>query len=149
MPYNMNKRDDRISHNPKRIMTASTASTATVADLKDSMETIDSIADLLFGAESSDAKLTRLITEAKAAKVKADAAAAHLAAVRARLLDEMTEAGLTRFDAPEGKVSVSKGRRTIAVTDKALKAEIKLIQERGVRTGRCEVKEGSPFVTIR
>ena len=148
MPYTMNKRDDRISHNPKRIMTASTASTA-AAEIREVSETVDAIADLLFGTESTDAKVRRLITEAKAAKVKADAAAAHLAAVRARLLDEMTEAGLTRFDAPEGKVSVSKGRRTIAVTDKALKAEIKLIQERGVRTGRCEVKEGSPFVTIR
>ena len=129
-------------------MTASTASTA-AAEIREVSETVDAIADLLFGTESTDAKVRRLITEAKAAKVKADAAAAHLAAVRARLLDEMTEAGLTRFDAPEGKVSVSKGRRTIAVTDKALKAEIKLIQERGVRTGRCEVKEGSPFVTIR
>ena len=126
-----------------------TTTTAAAAEIREVSETIDAIADLLFGAEGSDAKLTRLITEAKAAKVKADAAAAHLAAVRSRLLDEMTEAGLTRFDSPEGKVSVSKGRRTIAVTDKALKAEIKLIQERGVRTGRCEVKEGSPFVTIR
>ena len=148
MPYTMNKRDDRISHNLKRIMTASTASTA-AAEIREVSETVDQIADLLFGTESTDARLSRLIVEAKAAKVKADAAAAHLAAVRSRLLDEMTEAGLTRFDSPEGKVSVSKGRRTIAVTDKALKAEIKLIQERGVRTGRCEVKEGSPFVTIR
>lgn len=129
-------------------MTASTASTA-AAEIREVSETVDQIADLLFGTETTDAKVRRLITEAKAAKVKADAAAAHLAAVRSRLLDEMTEAGLERFDAPEGKVSVSKGRRTIAVTDKALKAEIKLIQERGVRTGRCEVKEGSPFVTIR
>ena len=126
-----------------------TTTTAAAAEIREVSETIDAIADLLFGAEGSDAKLTRLITEAKAAKVKADAAAAHLAAVRSRLLDEMTEAGLTRFDSPEGKVSVSKGRRTIAVTDKALKAEIKLIQERGVRTGRCEDKEGSPFMTIR
>jgi hypothetical protein len=46
-------------------------------------------------------------------------------------------------------VTVCKGKRTVSVTDPALKAEISLIKERGVRTGRCTEKTGDPYVIIK
>ena len=65
------------------------------------------------------------------------------------LLTLMDRAGLDRARTDVGTVTVCAGKRTVAVTDPALKAEIKLIQERGVRTGRCEERIGARYLMIR
>ena len=46
-------------------------------------------------------------------------------------------------------ITVCNGKRTVSVTDPALKAEIKLLQERGVRTGRCEERVGQKYCLTR
>jgi len=48
-----------------------------------------------------------------------------------------------------GSVTLSKGRRTVKVTDKALNAQITLLKEQGIALGKCEESVGSPFVTVR
>ena len=117
--------------------------------LSKTMDTVDAIADLVFDGESYAIRLDRAVVAAKQAKADADAAAKHLADIRAEILSMMQESGLASFDCPDGKVTVCKGRRTVSVTDKALAAEIALIKERGVRTGRCTEKQGDPYVTIK
>lgn len=113
------------------------------------MDTVDAIADLMFDNESFDLRLDRAVVAAKQAKLDADAAAAHLADLRAEILSMMQQSNLAIFQCPNGTVTVCKGRRTVSVTDPALKAEISLIKERGVRTGRCTEKTGDPYVTIK
>jgi hypothetical protein len=76
-----------------------------------------------------------------AESAKRDAAAALLAA--------MQSADLTSASTPAGKVSVCSGRRTVKITCKALSAEIKLMQERAVRTGRATESVGDPYVMLR
>lgn len=90
------------------------------------------------------------------------AAASYAAAVRAlkaadtakhdaaaALLTVMQNANLTSAATDSGKVSVCAGRRTVKVTCKALAAEIKLMQERAVRTGRATESIGDPYVMLR
>lgn len=78
----------------------------------------------------------------ESAKVeKATAAAALLAALQ--------DAALDCADTPSGKVTISNGRRTIVVTCPALKAEIRAMEERAVRTGRAEQRIGTPFPVLR
>lgn len=91
-----------------------------------------------------------------------DAAAAYRAAVQAvsdaetvkreaaaALLQAMTEAALTVARTVSGTVSVCDGRETVVIVCPALKAEIAAIQQRSVRTGRGELRKGSPYVTLR
>ena len=65
------------------------------------------------------------------------------------LLTLMDSNGLDKIKTDKGSVTVCKGKRTVSVTDPALKAEIKLLQERGVRTGRCEERIGQRYCMIR
>jgi hypothetical protein len=65
------------------------------------------------------------------------------------LLMLMDSNGFDKVKTDNGSVTVCKGKRTVAVTDPALKAEIKLIQERGVRTGRAEERTGQRYCLIR
>lgn len=65
------------------------------------------------------------------------------------LLNLMDSLQLEKIKTDKGSVTVCKGKRTVAVTDPALKAEIKLLQERGVRTGRCEERVGQRYCMIR
>ena len=65
------------------------------------------------------------------------------------LLELMDSHGLDRIKTDKGSVAVCNGKRTVSVTDPALKAEIRLIQERGVRTGRCEERIGQRYCMIR
>jgi effector-binding domain-containing protein len=113
------------------------------------MDTLDAITDIMFDNESFDIRLDRAVVAAKQAKADADAAAKHLADLRAEILSMMQQSNLAIFQCPNGTVTVCKGRRTVSVTDPALKAEISLIKERGVRTGRCTEKTGDPYVTIK
>jgi hypothetical protein len=84
------------------------------------------------------------------ATVEAEAAAkAAKAAAAATLLAEMMAAGLSAARTGAGTVSVSDGRETIAITCKALAAEIEAMRQRSVRTGRGELRKGDPFVTLR
>ena len=117
--------------------------------LSKTMDAIDAIADVVCDGESYAIRLDRAVVAAKQAKADADAAAKHLADIRADILSLMQQSDLAVFQCPDGTVTVCKGRRTVSVTDPALKAEIKLLQERGVRTGRCTVKTGDPYVTIK
>lgn len=125
------------------------ATNAAGLNLHATADAIDLIADLVFETESFDLRLDRAVVAAKQAKMDADAAAKHLADIRAEILTMMQESGLATFDCPDGKVTVCKGRRTVSVTDKALAAEITAIKERGVHTGRCAEKIGAPYVTIK
>ena len=65
------------------------------------------------------------------------------------LLTLMDSNGFDKIKTDNGSVTVCAGKRTVSVTDPALKAEIKLIQERGVRTGRCEERIGQRYCMIR
>lgn len=113
------------------------------------MESIDPSADHAFAGETFDARIDRAILQAKNARKAADAATAFLAATRAEILSLMVESDLATFDGNFGKVTVCKGKRTVSVTDKALAAEITLLKERGVRTGRCTEKNGAEYVIIK
>jgi len=91
---------------------------------------------------ASAAAYARAVAALKAAEsAKRDAANCLLAA--------MQSAELTSASTPAGKVSVCSGRRTVRVTCKALAAEIKLMQERAVRTGRATESVGDPYVMLR
>jgi hypothetical protein len=88
---------------------------------------------------SAYARAVAVLREAESAK--RDAATSLLAA--------MQSADLTSASTPAGKVSVCSGRRTVKITCKALAAEIKLMQERAVRTGRAVESIGDPYVMLR
>jgi hypothetical protein len=130
-------------------MTKTTAADVFAADLKVTVDAIDAIADVAFAGESFDVRIDRAIVQAKIAKRAAEDAAQYLAQVRAEILSTMVESGLATFESEAGKVTVCKGKRTVSVTDKALAAEIALIKERGVRTGRCTEKQGADYVIVK
>ena len=123
--------------------------TTNTVNLNRTVEAIDLIADVVCNNDSFDLKLDRLVIAAKQAKADADAAAEHLATVRAEILSMMQENGLATFDCPDGTVTVCKGRRTVSVTDRGLKAEITAMKERGIKSKRCVEKIGDPYVTIK
>ena len=129
--------------------TANTATDNTANSVKRTVEAIDLIADVIFQTESFDLKLDRLVIAAKAAKADADAADKRLSDLRAEILSMMQESNLATFDCPDGKVTVCKGRRTVTVTDRGLKAEITAMKERGIKSKRCVEKIGDPYVTIK
>jgi hypothetical protein len=90
------------------------------------------------------------LAAAAATAIAAEKAAAEASkAARAALLAAMQEAGQASLKTAVGTVSVVSGRRTVKVTCKALQAEIKLMQERAVRTGRAVESIGAPYVSIR
>lgn len=130
-------------------MSSTTAADVFAADLKVTVDAIDQICDLVFDTESFDVRIDRYVVEAKIAKRAADDAAQYLAQIRAEILSLMVESNLATFESEAGKVTVCKGKRTVSVTDKALAAEISLIKERGVRTGRCTEKQGADYVIIK
>ena len=118
-------------------------------DLSKTLDSIDAIADVVFDTESFDLRIDRAIVAAKQAKADADAAAQYLASLRSEILSLMVESNLATFESEAGRVTVCKGKRTVSVTDKTLAAEISLIKERGVRTGRCAEKQGADYVIIK
>lgn len=65
------------------------------------------------------------------------------------LLSLMDSLQLERIKTDKGSVTVCAGKRTVSVTDRKLKAEIKLLQERGVLTGKCEERIGQRYCMIR
>lgn len=129
--------------------TSTTAAAHYAASLTQTVDAIDAIADLVFDTETFDVRIDRRVAEAKIAKRAADDAAQYLATIRAEILSLMIESDLAIFESEAGKVTVCKGKRTVSVTDKALAAEIALIKERGVRTGRCTEKQGADYVIIK
>lgn len=130
-------------------MTKTTPADVFAADLKVTADALDAISNVAFAGESFDVRIDRAIVEAKIAKRAADDAAQYLAQVRTEILLMMIDSDLATFESESGKVTVCKGKRTVSVTDKALAAEIALIKERGVRTGRCTEKQGADYVIIK
>jgi hypothetical protein len=69
------------------------------------MDTLDAITDIVFDNESFDLRLDRAVVAAKQAKADADAAAAHLADLRAEILSMMQQSNLAVFQCPDGTVT--------------------------------------------
>jgi hypothetical protein len=93
--------------------------------------------------------ISTLVSDIKAKKAQLEALKAALEKDQQILVDQMKQSGETKLATDHGTVILCKGRRTVVVTDPALKAEIKLIEERGVRTGRCEERIGRQYCMIR
>ena len=93
--------------------------------------------------------ISTLVSDIKAKKAQLEALKAALEKDQQILVDQMKQSGETKIATDHGTVILCKGRRTVVVTDPALKAEIKLIEERGVRTGRCEERIGRQYCMIR
>ena len=95
------------------------------------------------------AQIAHLIEAINEQKQKVEYETSVLKARQEMLLTLMDSNGFDKIKTDNGSVTVCAGKRTVAVTDPALKAEIKLIQERGVRTGRCEERIGQRYCMIR
>lgn len=95
------------------------------------------------------AQIAALIEAINDQKQKVEYETSVLKARQEMLLTLMDSNGFDKIKTDNGSVTVCAGKRTVAVTDPALKAEIKLIQERGVRTGRCEERIGQRYCMIR
>jgi hypothetical protein len=95
------------------------------------------------------AQIAALIEGIRDQKSKVEYEESVLKARQEMLLELMDSNGFDRIKTDKGSVTVCKGKRTVVVIDPALKAEIKLIQERGVRTGRCEERIGQRYCMIR
>lgn len=93
----------------------------------------------IYALASTYAQAVQAMKQAEQAKAEASLA----------LLQAMQANELTSYATPSGKISVCQGRRTVKITCKALQAEIKLMQERAVRTGRAAESVGSPYVMLR
>lgn len=83
------------------------------------------------------------------ARDAAEAAELSRVTAAAELLNAMVAAELPCCQCDSGKVTVISGRRTISIVDPALTAEINLLKERGVRTGRAVANIGKNFTTLR
>lgn len=94
-------------------------------------------------------QVVALIEAINEQKKKVEYETSVLKARQEMLLTLMDSLQLEKIRTDKGSVTVCKGKRTVAVTDPALKAEIKLLQERGVRTGRCEERIGQRYCMIR
>jgi hypothetical protein len=94
------------------------------------------------------AQIAHLIDAIREQKEKVEYETSVLKARQEMLLTLMDSHGFDKVKTDSGSVTVCKGKRTVSVIDPALKAEIKLIQERGVRTGRCEEKVGNRYCMI-
>lgn len=84
-----------------------------------------------------------------ALKQKRDAIIKELKAQEQILLDLMDESGETRLRTDAGTITVCKGKRTVVVTDPVLKAELRLLQERGVKEGRAKERIGNRYCMVR
>jgi len=93
--------------------------------------------------------ISELISDIKAKKAQLEALKAELEADQQILIDHMKQSGETKLKTDNGTAILCKGRRTVVVTCPALNAEIKLMKERGVRTGRCEERIGTEYCMIR
>ncbi len=82
------------------------------------------------------------------ARDAAEAAESNRVSAAAELLKSMVEAELPCCQCDSGKVTVISGRRTVSIVDPALTAEIKLLQERGVRTGRAIANIGKDYTKL-
>lgn len=71
------------------------------------------------------------------------------ATAAADLLLALQDAALECAATASGNVTIAAGRRTVKVIDPALSAEIKLLQERGVRTGRAVETIGGAYPILR
>jgi len=118
---------------------------ATAAAITQAAEAITQAAEAL----PYDKQLEAAIIRAKAARKAADDAADHVEACRQDVLDLMVQSDLGSFQCPFGTVKVCQGKRTISVTDKKLTAEIAVMKERGIKTGRSVIKIGADYVTIK
>ena len=94
-------------------------------------------------------QISHLIEAINEQKQKVEYETSVLKARQEMLLKLMDSHGFERIKTDNGSVTVCAGKRTVAVTDPTLKAEIKLLQERGVRTGRCEERIGQRYCMIR
>lgn len=94
-------------------------------------------------------QIVALIEAIQDQKQKVEEESSVLKARQEMLLNLMDSLQLERIKTDKGSVTVCNGKRTVSVTDPALKAEIKLLQERGVRTGRCEERIGKRYCMIR
>lgn len=90
-----------------------------------------------------------LVKQVNDAKDASDAANKVLASAKQNLMLAMQQSDLKIVETEIGKVTLCNGKRTVKVTCKALASEIKLMQERGVRTGRATESIGSPYIMIR
>jgi len=93
--------------------------------------------------------ISTLVSNIKHTKAQLEALKQQLESDQQVLIDLMKQSDQTKIATDNGTAILCKGRRTVVVTDPALKAEIKLIQERGVRTGRCEERIGKEYCMIR
>ena len=90
-----------------------------------------------------------LIEQVNAAKDAADRAAEVLQNAKENLMLAMQQSDFKNVKTDAGSATLCDGKRTVRVTCKALQAEIKLMQERAVRTGRAAESIGSPYLMIR
>jgi len=102
-------------------------------------------------SEISDPKeqVAHFIESIKEQKFKVEYETSVLKARQEMLLALMDSLQLERIKTDKGSVTVCAGKRTVSVTDRKLKAEIKLLQERGVHTGKCEERIGQRYCMIR
>jgi len=91
-------------------------------------------------------KLTAIVARLQDAS---DDATAALQKARAELLELMQAAELRSVQTPTGTVTVVAGRRSVRVTDRALKAYLTAIQEDAVKEGRAVESYGSPYVSLK
>ena len=82
------------------------------------------------------------------ARDAAEAAESSRVEAAAELLLAMQTAELTACQCDSGKISVIAGRRTVSIVDPALTAEINLLKERGVRTGRAVANIGKDYTRL-
>ena len=118
---------------------------ATAAAITQAAEAITQAAEALPYNQQLEAAIIRT----KAARQAADDAADHLESCRKDVLDLMVKSDLGSFQCPFGTVKVCKGRRTISIVDKKLSAEIAVMRERGIKSGRAVIKIGADYVTIK
>jgi hypothetical protein len=70
-------------------------------------------------------------------------------------VDDLKEQMIAVIESPQtvktcwGSVTLSAGKRTVKVTDRALSAQITLLKESGIALGKCKESVGSPFITVR
>ena len=93
--------------------------------------------------------ISELISDIKAKKAQLEALKAALESDQAILIDLMKQSDTTKIHTDNGTAILCRGRRTVVVTCPALAADIKLMKERGVRTGRCEERIGKEYCMIR
>ena len=70
-------------------------------------------------------------------------------------VDKLKEQMVALIESPQtvktvwGSVTLCHGRRTVKVTDRALSAQITLIKETGITTGKCTESVGADYITVK